>query len=136
TTTVSKHRVFTWMEAPTLPDHQLIVFAREDDYFFGVLHSSIHERWARSQGTQLRERESGFRYTPKTCFETFPFPEPTNEQREAIAEAARELDRLRENWLNPPEWVRTEVLKFPGSVDGPWRRYIDPDTVSRPSPPT
>ena len=25
-------------------------------------------------GTQLREVESGFRYTPTTTFETFPFP--------------------------------------------------------------
>ncbi|MEZ6052536.1 MAG: hypothetical protein R3C02_14300 [Planctomycetaceae bacterium] len=41
----------------------------------------------------------------------------------------RELNELREAWLNPPEWVRTEVLEFPGSTDGPWKRYIDPDTV-------
>jgi hypothetical protein len=47
---------------------------------------------------------------------------------EAIAEAARELDRLRNNWLNPPEWTTEEVLEFPGSVDGPWARYVcDPD---------
>ena len=49
----------------------------------------------------MREVESGFRYTATTCFETFPFPRPTDEQREAIAEAARELNRLREGWLNP-----------------------------------
>ncbi len=72
----------------------------------------------------MRERESGFRYTPTTCFETFPFPEPTDTQREAIAAAAHDLDTLRNNWLNPPEWTRTEVLEFPGSIDGPWRRYI------------
>jgi hypothetical protein len=79
-------------------------------------------------GTQVRERESGFRYTPQTCFETFPFPEPTKEQAAAIAEAARELSELRERWLNPPEWVREEVLAFPGSADGPWARYVhDPD---------
>jgi hypothetical protein len=65
-------------------------------------------------------------------FETFPFPEPTNEQREAIAVAARELDRLRTNWLNPPEWTRTEILEFPGSVDGPWARYIDKVAPSGP----
>ena len=30
--------------------------------------------------------------------------------------------------MNPPEWVRTEVLEFPGSVDGPWARFVhDPD---------
>jgi hypothetical protein len=63
-------------------------------------------------------------YTPTTCFETFPFPAPTPEQREAIAAAARELDQLRDNWLNPPEWTRVEVLEFPGSVHGPWARYV------------
>ena len=56
----------------------------------------------------LRERESGFRYTPTTCFETFPFPEPTEPQRVAIGEAAKRLNELRENWLNPPEWVKTQ----------------------------
>ncbi|MBU0719528.1 MAG: transposase [Planctomycetes bacterium] len=74
TPTLTKYRLFTWMSGRTLPDHQLIVFARSDDYFFGVLHSSIHELWARRMGTQLREAESGFRYTPTTCFETFPLP--------------------------------------------------------------
>src|SRR5947209_13830844 len=33
---------------------------------------------------------------PSMCFETFPFPEPSEEQREAIGAAAAELDRLRE----------------------------------------
>jgi hypothetical protein len=37
--------------------------------------------------------------------------------------------RLNFAWLNPPEWTKTEVLEFPGSVDGPWARYIDPATV-------
>lgn len=59
-----------------------------------------------------------------TCFETFPFPEPTDAQREPIAGAARELDRLRSAWLNPPEWTRQEILEFPGSADGPWARYV------------
>jgi len=161
TPTVAKHRVFAWLEAPTLPDHQLVAIARSDDYSLGVLHSRIHEVWARAQGTQLRERESGFRYTPTTCFETFPFPWPPghepvgparragvsgsalgdarpavaphtgpagDERVQAIAEAAKELDELRSNWLNPPEWVREEVLEFPGSADGPWARYVhDPD---------
>ena len=44
-------------------------------------------------GDSYREVESGFRYTPTTCFETFPFPRPTDEQREAIAAAARELTK-------------------------------------------
>jgi type II restriction/modification system DNA methylase subunit YeeA len=125
TTTVSKHRLFLWAESPTLPDHQLIVLAAAQDCFLGVLHSRVHEVWGLRLGTRLETRP---RYTPTTCFETFPFPKPADEQRDAIAEAAQELDRLRSNWLNPPEWTREEVLEFPGSTTGPWARYVhEPD---------
>src|SRR5271157_770329 len=128
TARVSKHRLFSWVESPTLPDCQLIVFARSEDYFIGVLQSRLHEVWARSLGTQVRERESGFRYTPASCFETFPLPVLIETQRDAIAQADKRLDELRSNWLNPPEWVREEILEFPGSIDGPWTRYVqNPD---------
>jgi hypothetical protein len=44
------------MRRPTLPDHQLFAFARDDDYFFGVLHSRPHELWALRLGTRLETR--------------------------------------------------------------------------------
>ena len=99
---VSKHRLFVWVSSDVLPDSAVVAVARCDDYTFGVLHSRIHELWARSLGTQLRDFESGFRYTPTSTFETFPFPEPTPEQKDEIAEAAQRLDALRQGWLNPP----------------------------------
>lgn len=124
TPTTSKHRVFAWVSSPVLPDHKLVVFVRQDDHFFGVLHSRIHETWASEIGTQLRERESGLNYNVQTSLEMFPFPEASPEQESAIGDAAAELDRLRSNWLNPPEWTKEEILEFPGSVDGPWARYV------------
>jgi hypothetical protein len=108
-----------------LPDSQVFAFAWADDYFFGVLHSRLHEIWALKLGTRLETRP---RYTPTTCFETFPFPTKTGEHEQAIAAAAKELNELRENWLNPPEWTTTRVFEFPGSVDGPWSRFVhEPD---------
>ncbi|CAN5527050.1 hypothetical protein BH11ARM2_BH11ARM2_01840 [soil metagenome] len=62
--------------------------------------------------------------SPTTCLETFPFPNPTGTQRAAIADAARELNALRKNWLNPPEWTGEETLTFPATVGGPWHRWI------------
>ncbi|MCY2987336.1 MAG: class I SAM-dependent DNA methyltransferase [Planctomycetota bacterium] len=127
---VAKHRILTWLPIVCLPANVVIVFSQSDDYFLGILHSHIHYVWAYARGTQLREKESGDRYTPTTCFETFPFPKPTGDQREAIAVAAKELDRLRSNWLNPPEWTRQDVLEFPGSKSGPWARYVhEPDLL-------
>jgi hypothetical protein len=147
-----------------------------------------------AQGTQLREKESGF-VTPTTCFEHFPVPgrfgiaaapvrartaqAPSHrsapeslrrrrhfysakgrrltvagsrreeagsstdvcrllpqrlrdDYRAAIA-AAKELNELRERWLNPPEWTRTDFLEFPAS-DGPWARYVECGDLSPLSP--
>ena len=105
---VSKYRLFVWIGKDVVTDSASIVVARDDDHTFGVLHSRFHELWSLAMGTQLESRP---RYTPTTCFETFPFPEPTEEQREAIGEAARELNQLRENWLNPPGLAASELKK-------------------------
>ena len=107
TSMVSKHRIFAWIDGSVLPDATIIVFPRDDDYFFGVLHSHIHAVWAAALGTQLESRP---RYTPTTCFETFPFPEPTDEQRAAIAAAAAELHRFRENWRDPVDLLGNSPL--------------------------
>lgn len=114
TPTVAKHRVFVWLSGNVLADHQLVVFARADDYFFGVLHSRAHEVWSLRMGTSLEDRP---RYTPTTCFETFPFPRPPGQEAwrdpgiHAIAGAARELNELREQWLNPPDAAEPELRR-------------------------
>jgi hypothetical protein len=99
TPVLTKHRLFTWLDARTLADHQLVVVCRDDDYTFGVLHSRAHELWALATGTRLETRP---RYTPTTTFETFPFPQPSVEQRARVGEAAHRLVELRDGWLNPP----------------------------------
>ncbi len=105
---MTKYRLFVWLDRAILPDHQLVAIARDDDYTFGVLHSRAHEVWALGLGTQLETRP---RYTPSTTFETFPFPDPTPEQRERVGEAARRLVELRDGWLNPPGLAPAELDK-------------------------
>ncbi len=66
-------------------------------------------------------------YNAQACFETYPFPagltpnlkpeEYSNPHAEAIATAARRLNELRENWLNPPEWVDRVPEVVPGYPD-------------------
>jgi len=114
---VSKYRIFIWLSANVLSNDGTIVFARDDDYFFGILHSKIHELWARATGTQLREAESGFRYTPSSTFETFPFPwapgaEPVDDPRvKSIAQSAKELVEQRDRWLNAEGLTEAEKKK-------------------------
>lgn len=108
TPTTAQHRLFCWLPTQVLPDHSLIAIARDDDYAFGVLHSQVHQLWALKAGTQLETRP---RYTPTTCFETFPFPKPSDAQRQVIADAAKELNERREGWLNPPGLPEKELKK-------------------------
>lgn len=127
TPTVAKHRLFVWGSAPTVPDHQLIAIARDDDATFGILHSRFHELWALALGTWLGVGNDP-RYTPTSTFETFPFPSgltpnipaathATNPKAIAIAEAAKRLNELRENWLNPADLVRREPEVVAGYPD-------------------
>lgn len=72
TPAMTKHRVFVVINNPILPDKQLIVTARYDDTTFGILQSRFHCLWALWVGSTMGNSP---RYTPTTCFETFPFPD-------------------------------------------------------------
>ena len=111
TSQVARHRLFSFIDGRVFPDKTIVVFARDDDYFLGVLQSRVHVTWSAALGTQLREAKSGLRYLISSCFETFPFPRPTEEQREAIGAAAAELNTLREGWLNPEGISAAELRK-------------------------
>lgn len=111
---VAKHRLFVWIAVSVLANDQVVVIARDDDYFLGVLHSRPHEVWALRLGTSLGATP---RYTPSSTFETFPFPwppghEPTTDPRvTAIADAARELVEKRDRWLNPEGATEADLKK-------------------------
>ena len=122
---VSKHSVFRWLHKEILPDGALVVIARDDDATFGLVQSRAHQLWALARGSTLEDRPA---YTPTTCYDTFPFPEGltpnipaadyANDPRAiAIAEAAKELNRLRENWLNPEDLVERVPEVVPGYPD-------------------
>ncbi|MFZ1829873.1 MAG: hypothetical protein WAW42_14175 [Candidatus Competibacteraceae bacterium] len=80
-------------------------------------------------------------YSGTLCFDTFPFPfgltlnipasaYAEDPHAQAIADVARKLNELRENWLNPPEWVDRVPKVVPGYPDRliliPGRFYISP----------
>ncbi|MEL6407147.1 MAG: DNA methyltransferase [Chloroflexota bacterium] len=104
TTRHSKYRNFVWLDHSKVPDSALVVIARDDDYFFGVLQSKFHELWGLKMGTELGPTP---RYTPTTTFETFPFPwvpgaeDTSSEAYQRVSVAAKQLHVERDAWLNP-----------------------------------
>ena len=110
---VAKHRIFTWMNTEIVPDHKLHVFARDDDYFFGILHSRAHEAWTIATCSWMGVGNDPS-YSSSRVFETFPFPYPPGKEPKkdlrvkAIAQAAKELVEQRDRWLNAtPSVLRT-----------------------------
>ncbi|MFD2376356.1 class I SAM-dependent DNA methyltransferase [Ottowia pentelensis] len=90
---VAKHRLFVWQQMPSIPDTATVAIARADDTTFGILHSRFHELWSLRMCTWLGVGNDP-RYTPTTCFETFPFPagltplDTAHQRTEAIAGGA------------------------------------------------
>ena len=104
---VAKHRLFVWMDTTVVPDHTCHVIARDDDYFFGMLHAKAHELWSLRMGNYMGIGNDP-RYNSSKTFETYPFPWPPGSVVQdhrlvvAIAEAARSLVQQRDAWLNSP----------------------------------
>lgn len=89
-----KHRFFVLLDGVILPDNTLVTIAVNSTYHLGVLSSRLHVAWSLVAGGRLGVGNDP-RYTKTRCFETFPFPEATDEQRSKIANAAEQLDRHR-----------------------------------------
>lgn len=167
---VAKHRVLAWMPVLQIPENLCVAITRSDDTTFGILHSHFHELWSLRMCTWLGVGNDP-RYTPTTCFETFPFPagltpadtahqrtetlaggavipaglsaenlvpnrpaapvqtaqEATKSVAISIAIAAKRLNDLRDNWLNPAEWTDRvpEVIPL-GMASSPYPDRILP----------
>ena len=96
TVETAKHRVFQFLDASILPDNMLVCMGLSDGYSLGVLSSRFHVAWASLSGGTLEDRP---RYTKSLCFDPFPFPDASDEQRSSVAAIAEELDATRKTVL-------------------------------------
>lgn len=112
---VAKHRLFVWVDRRVLPDTRLYAITKDDDVTFGILQSRIHEVWSLDKSSSHGVGNDPT-YNAESCFETFPFPDgigveqpsssyASNPLAQAIAEKAKALETLRNNWLNPTGMV-------------------------------
>ncbi|MBD0345274.1 MAG: class I SAM-dependent DNA methyltransferase, partial [Coleofasciculus sp. Co-bin14] len=89
----AKHRCFTLRSKDVLPESEIIVIFLDDTYFLGVLSSRIHITWALAAGGDLGGNTP--RYNNSVCFDPFPFPDPTSEQKQKIRDLGERLDAHR-----------------------------------------
>ena len=81
-TQATKYVAFAFFSEDIIFSHALAIIALESYSDFALLHSSLHDIWARKYGSY---NLSLLRYAPSDCFETFPFPTQTS-TLEAIGE--------------------------------------------------
>jgi len=124
---VAKYRLFVWLDKRVLPDTRLVVVARDDETTFGILHSRFHEAWS-LRTCSWHGVGNDPTYNAESVFGTFPFPAgltpnlpaasyANNPHAVAIATAAKRLDELRRNWLNPSDLVDVVPEVAPGFPD-------------------
>jgi type I restriction-modification system DNA methylase subunit len=96
TVETAKHRPFQFLNTSILPDNRLVCFALSESSDLGILSSSFHVTWALATGGTLEDRPI---YTKSLCFDPFPFPDTTLDQRARIGKIAEELDAARKEVL-------------------------------------
>ena len=83
------HLAFAFLPTRMIYAHTLTVVAFSACAPFAVLQTRVHELWARFFSSSMKD---DLRYTPKTCFRTFPFPVgfETDQALEAAGKAYHE----------------------------------------------
>lgn len=64
-------------------------------YDFAILNSAMHMVWVRTVCGRLEMR---YRYSRDLCYNTFPFPNPTKQQKEHISKLAEDILLMRETY--------------------------------------
>ena len=70
-----------WLKPPTIPSNLVRVLLDADLWHFGILTSTMHMAWLRQIGGRL---ESRYRYSVGIVYNTFSWPEATDQQRTRI----------------------------------------------------
>jgi hypothetical protein len=90
----SKFKPFLFVDANLLPDVQLYSVVSDDAWVLGVLQSKIHQKWLEKVAPRMGIGND-LRWKPAIVFDRFPFPTPTDTQKQTIRELGERLDSHR-----------------------------------------
>lgn len=104
-----------YLDASVICGDKLFFISEADLYVFGVLSGTMHNAWMRTVCGRLK---SDYSYSNTIVYNNFPWPDPTDSQRQAIESAAQAVLDARAQFPNatladlydplamPPELVR------------------------------
>ena len=98
---VQSRSVFAFISTLFVPNDTLQLFTFHDDYTFGIIQSDVHWAWTKTKGGRVR---ADIRYTNEV-WTTLPWPqEPSESEVLAVAEAARNLRKVRDTLMTENGW--------------------------------
>ena len=119
-----------WLSPPVVPSNKIIVVENATLDLFGFLTSRMHMAWLKNIGGRLESRLS---YSGGIVYNTFPWPEASEAQKQKIRELAQAVLDARAKFPNatladlydpdamPPE-LRKAHQKLDAAVDALYRR--------------
>jgi len=112
---VASRAIFAFISTHFVATDTMKLFALNDDYSFGVMQSGQHSEWTKAKGGKVTER---IRYTNEV-WTTFPWPqEPSENEVNGVADAARNLRRVRDALMKDNGWS-LRALYQAAEVPGP-----------------
>ena len=83
-----KYVPFGFYSADIIASDKLLIMPNADLYIFGVMMSNVHNSWVRAFAGRLK---SDFTYSVNIVYNNFPWPTPTDAQREKIEQTAQSI---------------------------------------------
>lgn len=81
-----------FLDSDTIPTDSVTIIENATLYEFGILTSNVHMAWMRTVAGRLK---SDYRYSAKIVYNNFPWPEPTEAQKETISKTAQAILKAR-----------------------------------------
>jgi len=77
-----------FLDGTTVVSNKIQILPKATLYHFGILQSNVHNSWVRTVCGRLK---SDYDYSVKIVYNNFPWPTPTDKQRDAIEKTAQAI---------------------------------------------
>ena len=77
-----------FLDSNTIASNLVLIVANAGLYHFGVMESNVHMAWVRAVCGRMK---SDYRYSNKVVYNNFPWPNPSEEQRQKIEKTAQQI---------------------------------------------
>lgn len=98
--TSSERRIYIpigFIDKEAISSNANLVISDATNYNFGILTSNVHMAWTRVVCGRLK---SDYRYSAKIVYNNFPWPTPTEKQKEKIEKTAQNILNVRAQYPN------------------------------------